>query len=105
MKIYQLGIYEKAMPNSMTIEQKLLCAKEYGYDYMELSVDETPEKLARLNWTKEERREVLDAVSRTGLPIRSMCLSGHRKYPLGSASEETRARGAGDHGKGDCACL
>lgn len=93
MKIYQLGIYEKAMPNSLTIEQKLQCAKEYGYDYMELSVDETPEKLARLDWTKGERREVLDAVSRTGLPIRSMCLSGHRKYPLGSSSEETRARG------------
>ena len=28
-----------------------------------------------------------------GLPIRSMCLSGHRKYPLGSAVPAIRARG------------
>ena len=29
---YQLGIYEKAMPDEMPLEDKLLCAKELGYD-------------------------------------------------------------------------
>ena len=28
-----------------------------------------------------------------GLPIKTMCLSGHRKYPLGSRDESVRARG------------
>ena len=93
MKSYQLGIYEKAMPNSLTIEEKLQCAKSYGYDYMELSVDETDQKLARLDMSAEERAEIVAAMFRVGLPIRSMCLSGHRKYPLGSANEATRTRG------------
>ena len=46
-----------------------------------------------LDWTAQERRELLDAMQETGLPIRSMCLSGHRKYPLGSADPAVRARG------------
>jgi L-ribulose-5-phosphate 3-epimerase len=29
----------------------------------------------------------------TGVPLRTMCLSGHRKYPLGSADPQIRARG------------
>ena len=47
MARYALGLYEKAMPGTMTIGEKLECAKECGYDYVELSVDETDEKLAR----------------------------------------------------------
>ena len=30
---------------------------------------------------------------RAELPIRSMCLSGHRKYPFGAKDPETRQRG------------
>lgn len=88
-KSYQIGIYEKAMPNSWTIEEKLAFAKKNGYDFMEISVDETDAKLARLEWTTEERLAVVEAVWRTGLPIRTMCLSGHRKYPLGTEDEAT----------------
>ena len=29
----------------------------------------------------------------TGMPIRTMCLSGHRKYPLGSSQPEVSGRG------------
>ena len=32
-------------------------------------------------------------MSEVGLPIRSMCLSGHRKYPLGATDPMVRARG------------
>ncbi len=93
MKRYQLGLYEKAMPNSLSLEEKLLCAKSYGYDFMELSVDESDEKLARLDWTAKERAGAVAAMFRAGVPARSMCLSGHRKYPLGSENDTTRARG------------
>ena len=48
MANYALGLYEKAMPGTMTLGQKLDCAKACGFDYMELSVDETDDKLARL---------------------------------------------------------
>lgn len=91
-KEYQLGLYEKAMPNELSLKEKLEYAKQAGYDFVELSVDETDEKLARLDWTKEEREEVVRMMEETEIPFRSMCLSGHRKYPLGSANPETEAR-------------
>lgn len=93
MARYALGLYEKAMPGTMTIGEKLECAKECGYDYVELSVDETDEKLARLDWTKEERLVLVKEMYRVGLPLRSMCLSGHRKYPFGAKDPEVRKRG------------
>ena len=93
MARYALGLYEKAMPGTMTIGDKLECAKECGYDYVELSVDETDEKLARLDWTKEERLALVTEMYRVGLPLRSMCLSGHRKYPFGANDPEVRKRG------------
>lgn len=93
MKKYLLGLYEKAMPGTLTWKEKLETAKEAGYDFVEISIDETPEKLARLEWTKEERLELVKAMYETGLPIRSMCLSGHRKYPLGSSDPAVRERG------------
>ena len=92
MKSYQLGIYEKAMPNSLSLLEKLRCAKEFGYDYMEMSIDETPEKLARLDSSKEERAKMVADMFQEGLPVRSICLSGHRKYPLGSKNPETVAQ-------------
>ena len=70
MARYALGLYEKAMPGTMTIGDKLECAKECGYDYVELSVDETDEKLARLDWTKEERLALIKEMYRVGLPLR-----------------------------------
>ena len=93
MARYALGLYEKAMPGTMTIGEKLECAKECGYDYVELSVDETDEKLARLDWTEEERLALVKEMYRVGLPLRSMCLSGHRKYPFGAKDPEVRKRG------------
>ena len=92
MKPYFLGIYEKAMPNFLTWKEKMRVAKEAGYDYIEISIDETDEKLARLDWTKQERDEFVQLMKEMDMPVRSMCLSGHRKYPFGSLDEETRRR-------------
>ena len=92
MKPYAIGLYEKAMPGSMTWEEKLRCAKECGYDFVEISIDETDEKLARLEWTKEERLDMVRLMKEVGLPIRSICLSGHRKYPFGASDPKVRER-------------
>ena len=88
-----LGLYEKAMPSDLTWREKLICAKEAGFDFVEMSVDETDEKLARLDSSKEERLELRATMDDIGIPIRTICLSGHRKYPLGSMDEEIRNRG------------
>ena len=92
MKKYALGVYEKAIPGDLSWREKLQAAKDAGYDFMEISIDETDAKLARLEWTREERMELVNLMSEIGLPLRSMCLSGHRKYPLGSPDPAIEAR-------------
>ena len=93
MKAYQIGLYEKAMPGDLTWREKLETAKELGYDFVERSVDETDAKLARLDMSREARLEILKIINEVGIPFGSMCLSGHRKYPLGSSDPNTEARG------------
>ena len=92
MKPYAIGLYEKAMPPTLSWREKLSFAKEAGYDFVEISIDEKDEKLARLDWTADERLELVRTMKEVGLPIRSMCLSGHRKYPLGATDPAVRAR-------------
>ena len=92
MKPYAIGLYEKAMPKSMNWAEKLCCAKECGYDFVEISIDETDDKLARLEWSKEERLALVRTMKEEGIPIRSMCLSGHRKYPFGASDPAVRER-------------
>lgn len=45
-KNYHIGLYEKAMPSSLNWEEKLKCAKDCGYDFVEISIDETDARLA-----------------------------------------------------------
>ena len=88
-----VGIYEKALlVDSWT--ERLQLARQLGYDYVDISIDESEERLARLTWSGSERAVLRQAIADTGVPILTMCLSAHRKYPLGSASPETRRRGA-----------
>lgn len=90
---YSLGLYEKAMPSTLSWPKKLQAAKAAGFDFVEISIDETDEKLARLNMPPSERLELLAQMQATGIRLETMCLSGHRKYPLGSADPAVRARG------------
>ena len=89
---YRLGLYEKSMPGELPISEKLQAAKRAGFDYMELSIDETDAKLARLDWSGEEIQAVRRAQDEEGIPISSICLSGHRKYPLGHPDPAVQAR-------------
>src|SRR6516164_5167602 len=87
-----IGIYEKALPRFTSWEIGLSSAKAAGFDFVEMSVDESDERLARLDWSPAQRRDLRNAGEDIGVPILTMCLSGHRKYALGSASNETRSR-------------
>lgn len=86
-----LGIYEKALPPELSWIDRLNAAKEMSFDYMEVSIDETDERLARLDMDSSLRRSLHKAIDRTGVPILSMCLSGHRRFPFGSADSKIRA--------------
>ena len=91
-KKYHIGLYEKAMPSALNWEEKLQCARDCGYDFVEISIDESDARLARLEWTAEERAQLRETMQKVGVPIRSMCLSGHRKYPFGASDPAVRQR-------------
>jgi predicted hexulose-6-phosphate isomerase len=92
MRNYELGLYEKSMPATLALADKLVAARDTGYDYLELSIDETDEKLARLDWTGAQvERARLDTAA-AALPIKSICLSAHRRNPLGDPDAASRAR-------------
>ena len=58
-KAYELGLYEKAMPGTLTWKERLEAAKAAGYDYVEISIDATEEKIARLDMDRESRLELV----------------------------------------------
>lgn len=58
-----------------------------------MSVDETDERLARLDWSREQRLALVSAIAETGVRVPSMCLSAHRRFPLGSEDDAVRAQG------------
>lgn len=91
-KPYTLCLYEKAMPASLTWIEKLNAAKAAGFDAVEISIDETDVRLSRIEPDHPIRQELKTAMAESGIPILTMCLSAHRKYPLGSHDEATRQR-------------
>lgn len=86
-KEYLLGLYEKAVPSELSFFEKLRICKEAGYDFIQLSIDESDQKLARLDMPRQERLGMVQDMYRADIPVGSICLSGHRKYPLGSHCE------------------
>lgn len=87
-----LGIYEKALNPEDNWYRRLEKVKELGFDFIEICIDESDDRLARLEWTKEEREELRRASYQVGIPILSMCLSGHRRFPFGSADPVKREK-------------
>ncbi len=87
-----LGIYEKAICNSLSWEEKLLLARDSGFDFIELSIDGTPERLERL-YDGGFAVKVRAAAAAVGLPVYTMALTANRAFPLGSEDKTVRSRG------------
>lgn len=47
-----IGIYEKALPQNISWAERFALVKKLGFDFMELSIDESDERLARLDWSE-----------------------------------------------------
>ncbi|EEC7217015.1 TPA: L-ribulose-5-phosphate 3-epimerase [Escherichia coli] len=73
--------------------ERLQLAKTLGFDFVEMSVDETDERLSRLDWSRDQRLALVNAIVETGVRVPSMCLSAHRRFPLGSEDDAVRAQG------------
>ena len=93
MKKYALGLYEKAMPPTLSWREKLAFAKEAGYDFVEISIDASEEKIARVYMSKEERRALVALMYESGMPLRTMNVSALTKYALGDEDDAIRNRG------------
>ena len=87
-----LGIYEKALPDHLTLRQRLQTAFSLGFDFLEISIDETGGRIAQLSWTRQQRRALHSDIEEVGVPIMSMCFSAHRRFPMGSRDSEVRAK-------------
>ena len=86
------GLYEKALDPSDTWERRLSKAAKLGFDYMEICIDEQDARLARLEWSRAQIEDLRAAAVREGVPLLTLCLSGHRRFPFGSADPKTRQR-------------
>lgn len=51
MKAYSLGLYEKSMPSDLTWREELQAAKDAGYDYIELTL----ENMVRIHITDKNK--------------------------------------------------
>ena len=91
MRKYTIGLYEKAMPD-VSWKEKLQAAKDAGYDFVEISIDASEEKIARVYMSKEERLELVKTMYEVGLPIRTMNVSALTKYALGDPDPKIEAR-------------
>ena len=92
-KEYSIGLYEKAMPDTLSWKEKFLAAKEAGYDFVEISIDASEAKIQRIYMTKEERLELVKLMYETGMPLHTMNMSSLTKYSLGNDKPEYVARG------------
>lgn len=87
-----LALYEKAIPSGKSFEEMFAITKACGFDRFEISIDETDARLARLEMSEKEQNELGELARSMGTPIRTMCLSGHRKYPFGASDPGVRER-------------
>lgn len=93
LRAAKIGIYEKALPAGLDWPARLAAAVRAGYDFVEVSIDESDEFIARLDWTPARRAALRQASQDSGAALTSLCMSAHRKYPLGSLDPATRRRG------------
>ncbi|HCM90633.1 MULTISPECIES: L-ribulose-5-phosphate 3-epimerase [Vagococcus] len=86
----KIGIYEKALPKDVTWEERIRLTSELGFDFIEMSIDETDARLARLEMTDQEIQSIRESCQKYKVRINSICLSGHRRFPFGSEDKENR---------------
>ena len=92
-----LGIYEKALVSNPLADgddwrRFLEQVPAAGFSYLDISIDEAPEREARLEWARDRRLMVRRAVESVGTMIGGMCLSVHRRIAPGSADPAVRER-------------
>ena len=86
-----ISVYEKSLPDSLSLSEKLKTAADAGYNGLEISMDESNLRLSRL-FDPRIKADTLKEIRGGWLPIRTMCLSAQRKFPFGSRSVSVREK-------------
>lgn len=92
MRNYQIGIYEKAFPEELSLREMLELSAQAGYDFFEISIDRTEQRISRL-WSMTFVEELNSAVKSSEIPVFSVCLSAIGNYSLGHPDPDIRNRG------------
>lgn len=100
-----LGIYEKALRWTGQWDSFFAQAHQAGFSFVDLSVDESDERRARLDWSWEQCQEVREAAHRNNVIIGGICLSVHRKVMPGSRDDSIRAEALEIYRKGVDLCF
>jgi len=88
-----IGLYEKALPDNLNWGERLSLAREAGYNFMEISIDKSDERLERLKWDKIKKRKLREVIEDTEIPLLTMCLSANKRFPIGSSSKIIQKKG------------
>jgi len=91
--MYTLGVYEKAFPDDLPLEQKFLVAQKVGYDFVELTIDQNSTRQNRLNWSNRERLDLYNFMHSQAIAATTLSLSALRDFPLGSSDQYCARRG------------
>ena len=57
-----IGLYEKALPDDLSLEDKLSMIGRAGYSFMEISIDSSKERLERLKWDNLKIKKFRDLI-------------------------------------------
>ncbi len=89
--INHCGIYEKAIPFT-NWDEYFETVSGLGFGFIDLSVDESEGRLARLDWNKSYINELAKSAERHNTDIKALCLSAHRRYAMGSTDSAVNNR-------------
>lgn len=92
-----LGIYEKALIGDPDEEKRdwnawFAQVPQAGFSFVDLSIDESEQREARLQWTPRQCVAIRHAADNAGTTIGGICLSIHRKVGPGSADPAVRQK-------------
>ena len=71
----RLGINEKSLPFELSWREKLAFAKQQGFSFIELSIDESDERIARLDWSDNDIFSLLKNSYESAVSIDTMIKS------------------------------
>ena len=92
LKDLPFGLYEKSISPHLSWEDKFKLIKDAGYDYFEIAIDATPERLSRLE-SRDEQLRIRRASEALDTPLYTLAFTANRFFPLGSEDDEARAEG------------